>query len=221
MAAEWRGVILDVDGTLVDSNDAHAQAWAEVLQRHGYEVSVEEVRPLIGMGSDKLLPKVAGIEVESEEGKRISKERGKRFKEHYLPKLKPFAQVRPLLEQMRADGLKLVVASSAGKEDLKALLQAAGVDDLIEDETSAEEVEESKPDPDVVQAALNELGVPAKQAIMLGDTPYDVEAAGRAGVAIIGLRCGGWDDQGLEGAVAVYADPADLLAHYEQSPLGR
>jgi HAD superfamily hydrolase (TIGR01509 family) len=219
--AHFRGVILDVDGTLVDSNDAHAQAWADILQKHGYDVPVYKVRPLIGMGSDKLLPKVCGVEAESEEGKRISKERGEHFKKNYLPKLQPFPQVRPLLDRMRDERLKLAVASSAAKEDLKELLKVAQAEDLIDDAASSEEVEESKPDPDVVHAALEELGLPAEHVVMIGDTPYDVEAAGRAGVAIIGVRCGGWNDEALKGAIAIYDDPADLLAHYDLSLLKR
>jgi HAD superfamily hydrolase (TIGR01509 family) len=219
MMTHFRGVILDVDGTLVDSNDAHAQAWAETLQAHGYDVSFEDVRPLIGMGSDKLLPEVSGIELESEEGKRISKERGDHFKKNYLPKLQPFAQVKPLLDRLRDEGLKLAVASSAATEDLKELLKVAHAEDLLDEATSGEEVEESKPDPDVIHAALQELGLPAEQVVMIGDTPYDVEAASRASVATIAVRCGGWDDKGLKGAIAIYDDPADLLAHYDSSPL--
>jgi HAD superfamily hydrolase (TIGR01509 family) len=217
----FRGVILDVDGTLVDSNDAHAQAWAETLQEHGYDVPVYMVRPLIGMGSDKLLPEVSGVDVQSEQGKRISQERGEHFKKNYLPRLQPFPQVKPLIDRMREEGLKLAVASSAAKEDLKELLKIAQAEDLIDDATSGEEVEESKPDPDVVHAALEELGLPAGQVVMIGDTPYDVEAAGRAGVAVIAVRCGGWDDEALRGAIAIYDDPADLLAHYNSSPLKR
>jgi HAD superfamily hydrolase (TIGR01509 family) len=215
----FRGVILDVDGTLVDSNDAHAQAWADTLQAHGYDVTFDEVRSLIGMGSDKLLPEVSGVELESEEGEQLSKERGEHFKQNYLPELQPFPQVKPLLDRMRDQGLKLVVASSAAKADLKELLKIAHAEDLIDDATSTEEVEESKPDPDVVHAALEELGLPADQVVMIGDTPYDVEAAGRAGVAIIAVRCGGWNDDALKGAIAIYDDPADLLAHYDSSPL--
>lgn len=217
----FRGVILDVDGTLVDSNDAHAQAWANTLQAHGYDAPVYTIRPLIGMGSDKLLPEVSGVELDSKEGKRLSKARGDHFKQNYLPKLQPFPQVKPLIDQMRAGGLKLFVASSAEKGDLKELLKIAKAEDLIDDATSTEEVEESKPDPDVVHAALEELGLPADQVVMIGDTPYDVEAAGRAGVAVIAVRCGGWNDEALKGAIAIYDDPADLLAHYDQSPLGR
>jgi phosphoglycolate phosphatase-like HAD superfamily hydrolase len=121
---------------------------------------------------------------------------------------------------MRDRGLKLAVASSAKKDELTPLLKVFGADDLIQDKTSSDDANNSKPDPDIVHAALKQLGLPSEVAVMLGDTPYDVEAAAKAGVAVIAFRCGGWSDSDLAGALAVYADPADLLAHYDSSPLG-
>jgi phosphoglycolate phosphatase-like HAD superfamily hydrolase len=115
--------------------------------------------------------------------------------------------------------LRLVVASSATEEELRGLLKVCGADEFIEGKTSSNDAERSEPDPDIVQAALKDVALPPSDVLMLGDTPYDVEAAGRAGVPVIGLRCGGWDDAGLAGAAAVYEDPADLLAHYDSSPL--
>ncbi len=215
------GVILDVDGTLVDSNDAHAQSWVEALAEHGHDVPFERVRPLIGMGSDKVLPAASGLDVESEEGERITERRKQIFKERHVPRLRAFPGVRALLERMRADGLELVVASSATEEDLKPLLEIAGAEELIERSTSSDDAEESKPDPDIVRAALASSGLPADQVLMIGDTPYDVAAGARAGVGVIALRCGGWTAEELAGALAVYEDPADLLAGYESSPLGR
>jgi HAD superfamily hydrolase (TIGR01509 family) len=214
-------VILDVDGTLIDSNDAHAAAWVDVAREHGREVDFGHVRRLIGMGGDKVMPRILGVEEDTDEGKRIKERRTGIFRTHYLPGLQPFPGARALLERMRADGKRLVVASSAGKEELGALLDRAGVHDLIEEKTSSSDAEESKPDPDIVVAALREAGVPAGRAVMLGDTPYDVEASGRAGVRCVALRCGGWSDEELRGAVAVYDDPADLLDHYDESPFAR
>ncbi len=214
-----RGVILDVDGTLVDSNDAHARAWMEGMAEHGYDASFETVRPLVGMGGDKLLPKAIQVDGEGEEGKAIDARRSEIFQTNYLPRLRAFPQVRELLTFMKERGLKLVVASSSKRETLEALLELAGATDLIESSTSTDDADASKPAPDIVGTALGRLGLPKDAVVMLGDTPYDVEAAQRAGVSLIGLRCGGWDDAGLEGAVAVYDDPADLLAHYDASPL--
>lgn len=216
-----RGVILDVDGTLVDSNDAHAQAWVQALAEHGYAVPYEQVRRLIGMGGDKLLPKVTGLPAESSQGIQISMRRGQIFEREYLPHLKAFPHTRALLQHMRDAGLRLVVASSAEKDELQPLLEIAGASDLIEQQTSSDDADQSKPDPDIVQAALTQLGLQPNEVLMLGDTPYDVEAAAGCNIDVVGVRCGGWDDDGLSGAIAIYDDPTDLLAHYAKSPFAQ
>jgi HAD superfamily hydrolase (TIGR01549 family) len=213
-----KAVLLDVDGTLIDSNDAHAHAWVEALAEFGHHVEFQRTRDLIGTGGDKLLPELTGIEKESPQGKQISERRTDLFKQRYLPTLKPFPAARALLEALRELGLKLVVASSASSDELGELLEVAGVDDLIERKTSSSDAKESKPDPDIVEAAVASAGCSAEEAVMRGDTPYDVMAASRAGVAIVALRCGGWDDEALRGAVAIYDDPQDLLARLESSP---
>ena len=213
-----RGALLDIDGTLVDSNGAHARAWVAALARGGYHESVGRMRKLIGMGGDKLLPEVTGLEADSPDGKRISQWRGEIFKAEFLPQLHPFPQARALLQALRARGIALVVASSAQDDELEPLLRIAGAADLIQAQASGSEVKESKPDPDIVQVALGKLGVAPSAAIMLGDTPYDIAAADKAGVRAVGLRCGGWSAADLHGAAAVYADPADLLAHLDESP---
>ncbi|HVF88735.1 MAG TPA: HAD family hydrolase [Blastocatellia bacterium] len=221
MAKPVRGAILDVDGTLVDSNDAHARAWVEALAEHGIAAEFEKTRRLIGMGGDNLLPEIAGIEEDTPRGKQISERRGEIFKEKYLPSIKPLPGSRELLKRMKEEGLKLVVASSAKEDELKPLLEIAGATDLIEEKTSSDDAENSKPDPDIIHAALDSAGLSAEESIMLGDTPYDIDAARKAGVSVIALRSGGWKDDELTGAVAVYDDPADLLAHYDESPLKR
>lgn len=214
-----RAVILDVDGTLVDSNDAHARAWMKALERGGHPVPYDKVRRLIGMGSDNLLPEAAGVEKETAEGKQMSEWWKESFKEEYISDLKAFPRTRELLQELRDRGLRLVVASSAEEDLLKQLLDIAGASDLIEEKTSADDAKNSKPDPDIVAAALKQLALDPDQVVMLGDTPYDVEAALRAGIDIIGVRSGGWDDEGLEGAIAVYDDVADLLEQLDSSPL--
>ncbi len=218
MAGKPKAAILDVDGTLIDSNEAHAQAWVDVGRELGYPVQYVVVRTLIGMGGDRVTPRVTGLDSDSAEAARVRERRGEIFRERYLPRLAAFPRTRELLERMRADGLRLVVASSASPKDLQALLRQAGIHDLVDATSSAGDVDQSKPAPDAVQTALAAAGCAPAEAVMLGDTPYDVEAAQRAGVSVVALRCGGWGDRDLEGAVAVFADPADLLAHYDDSP---
>ena len=183
-----KALIFDVDGTLVDSNDAHAHSWALVLNENGYPVSFEQVRELIGKGGDKLLPELAGIDKESPEGQRISDQRMKLFKTRYMPKLKAFPAAHHLVARLRQMDKKLAVATSAQAEEIGQLLKIAGVDNLIEDRTTSSDAERSKPDPDIVHAALLRAGTPAATAVMIGDTPYDIEAARRAGVAHHGER---------------------------------
>jgi HAD superfamily hydrolase (TIGR01509 family) len=216
----YRAVILDVDGTLVDSNDAHVQVWVDSLAEHGIEVPVERIRKLVGMGGDNLLPAAVGIDKESPQGKAIADRRGELFRSRFLHHIEPFPAVRPLLERMRSAGLELAVASSSPADEMKVLLERAGVADLLRDTASGSDAKRSKPDPDIVQAALDKLGLPPAETIMLGDTPYDIQAAGKAGVGVIALRCGGFPDADLEGALAIYDDAADLLARFDESPLG-
>jgi HAD superfamily hydrolase (TIGR01509 family) len=213
-----KGVLLDVDGTLVDSNDAHAHAWVKALAENGITVAFQKVRPLIGKGGDKVLPEVSGIDAESPEGKAISKRRGEIFQREFLPSLRAFPGTKELLERMKRQGLLLGVASSAKEDELTGLLRVCGADEVVEASTSSDDADNSKPDPDIVHAALKKIGLPAGEVILLGDTPYDVEAGTRAGVRVVALRCGGWRDPDLDGAIAIYDCPEDLLARFEGSP---
>ncbi len=215
------GVIFDIDGTLVDSNDAHARSWVDTFAEAGYDVPFGVVRPLIGMGADKLLPKTVGIKHDSEEGKKLSKRRSGIFRKNYLPKLRALAGSRALVLRVRSDGLKAIVATSAEEEELKELLKAAEVADLMEEKATASDAERSKPDPDIVEAAIEKSGIAPTNLVMIGDTPYDIEAAARAGVRAIAFRSGGWSDESFEGAVEIYDGPADLLNNYDTSTLGR
>ena len=213
------GVIFDIDGTLVDSNDAHAQSWVDTFAEAGYDVPFDVVRPLIGMGADKLLPKTIGVKHDSEEGKKLIKRRSEIFRKKYLPTLRPLEGSRALVLRVRADGLKAIVATSAKDEELQGLLKAAEVADLMEEKATASDAKRSKPDPDIVEAAIEASGISPRNLVMIGDTPYDIEAATRAKVRTIAFRSGGWSDAHLRGAVEIYGGPADLLAHYDSSLL--
>lgn len=216
---QLRGIIFDVDGTLVDSNDAHAHAWIEAMAEQGHHITFETVRPLIGMGGDKVLPQMLGIAKDSEEGKRISQCRKEIFKPRYVPHLKAFPSAMQLLERMHEQELKLIIATSAEPDELQALLQIIGphAADLFEHQISAKQAKHSKPDPDVLAVAVQSSGYDPQELVMIGDTPYDIEAAAKVKVRTIAFRCGGWSDQDLSGAMTIYDGPADLLAHYGNS----
>ena len=215
-----KAVLLDIDGTLLDSNDAHANAWQAALRWHGHDVPFERLRPLIGKGGDKLLSEVVGIDAKSALGQQIGDARRSVFTDRYLLQLRPTRGARELLRRLIDDGLRLVVATSASAEELGALLKQAGVEDLVQDAASSSDAESSKPDPDIVEAALRKARLDADEVLMLGDTPYDIEAAAVAGVQCIALRCGGWwTDASFAGALAIYDDPMDWLHGMETSRL--
>ncbi len=217
-----QAVILDVDGTLVLSNDAHAQAWVEGFAAYGYDVAFDKVRPLIGMGGDQVIPKmVSGLNDEEGDGKAIAEKRKELIMERLGPTLSPTKGARDLVLRMQEHGLKLIIASSATSQELSVLLKAAQVDDLLKEATTSSDAEASKPAPDIVEAALDKLKMEPSQVLMIGDTPYDIQSAKGAGVELIAVRCGGFDDEELKQAIAIYDDPADILAHYSNSPLGK
>lgn len=218
----FQAVILDIDGTLVISNDAHALAWVEAFASYGYEVSFEKVRPLIGMGGDKVIPQmVSGLNNKDGDGKAISQKRKELIINKFAATLSAANGSRELLLRMQQEGLKLVIATSATDEELSPLLTAAGVDDLLDEATTSSDAKNSKPAPDIVEAALSKINMKASEAVMIADTPYDIESANKAGVGVIAVRCGGFDDRQLKGAIAIYNDPADLLANYNDSPLAK
>lgn len=211
-------VLLDVDGTLVDSNIAHAEAWAQAFAKFGYSFSSRQIFPLIGMGGDKLVAALVP-DIDPEKSKKVARTHSEIFLRAYVASLKPTRGARELLIALRERRDRLIVASSAHKNELEALLKAGGISDLIEETVTSDDVESSKPDPDLVEEALRKSEAKAQDAVMLGDTPYDVEAAHRAGVRIIALRCGGRTSDDPREADAIYDDPADLLTHIEETPL--
>jgi HAD superfamily hydrolase (TIGR01509 family) len=218
-----KAVLFDVDGTLIDSVDAHARAWQAVLARHGYDIPFERVRRQIGKGSDHLLAALLPKDVVERLGEPIDRERAELFKREYLPQVRPFPGVRALFERIKADGRRIALATSAKWDELEVYKRIARIEDLVDVQTSSDDVEHSKPDPDIFRAALAKLkDVAPEEAIAVGDTPYDAEAAGKVGVRTIGLLCGGFPAAELEaaGCIALYQDPADLLKNYDRSPLG-
>jgi len=211
-----RGYVFDVDGTLVLSNDAHAMAWQEALAKHGYMVELNDIRRLVGMGGDKLLENLhIGLTDTKGDGKEIKAARLQIFMEKYAPTLQAAPGARKLIAAIQEQGLAVIVATAATKEELDMLLEKAGVADLIPHAATADDARNSKPDPDIIEAALEKVGLMPDEVLMVGDTPYDIEAACKAGVRTIAVRCGGWDDDDLDGASVIYDDPDDIVAHMD------
>ncbi|HEX3549869.1 MAG TPA: HAD family hydrolase [Candidatus Elarobacter sp.] len=212
-------VLFDVDGTLIDSNDAHARAWVAALAEAGYDVPFERVRPLIGMGGDRVLPAlVPKLRDDTEPGKSITARRLAIFKERELPNIRPTPGARELLEAVRARGARVVVATSAKKSELDDLLARGDLGPLVDVASTSDDAESSKPAPDIVEAALRKGGVAARDAVLIGDTKYDVEASQRAGVPCVALLCGGNPRETLAAADAIYADPAELIGALDRAP---
>lgn len=216
-----KAVLLDVDGTLIDSNQAHAEAYAEAARELGIQMDVADVFVRIGKGGDKVIPELTGLTEDEGRGHELSKRKKSIFLERHLSKLQPTRGARQFLARLRADGIKLVVATSAGKGELQKILEQAGVADMMQEATSSDDAAESKPDPDIVLEAIKRAGYDKDDVLMLGDTPYDVEAATRAGVRCVAVRSGGWDAEALAGAIAVYDDPLAILDDFDRSPFGR
>lgn len=218
-SARPRAVLFDVDGTLVDTNDLHAEAWRRAFLRFGHEVPVERIRFQVGKGGDNLIPALLP-DLDEARAAEIDAVRGEMFKRDYLPRATPFPGVRDLFERLVGDGVRIVLASSSRREEVDYHLSLIGCADLVAAATSRDEVESSKPCPDIFAAALAKVApLGATEAVVVGDTPWDAKAAARAGLRTIGFRSGGFSDEALleAGVVALYDGPRDLLARYASS----
>ena len=217
-------VIFDVDGTLVDSVDQHARAWQDAFAEWGRTIPFGDIRGQIGKGGDQLMPVFLSEHDLKTFGKRLEARRGDILKQRYLPHIRAFPGVRTLFERLREAGVRVALASSAKEDELAAYKRIAGIEDLVDKETSSDDASHSKPDPDIFEAALKRLGHPdLAGVVVVGDTPYDAEAAGKAGLRTVGVLCGGFAEADLRraGCVAIYRDPADLLERLADSPLVR
>lgn len=213
-----RAAVFDVDGTLVDTVDLHARAWQDAFRKWGKDVEFIDVRSQIGKGGDQILPMFFSPNEVKRFGEEMSEWRGKHFKSTYLPQAKPFPKTRELFSALRERGVKLALASSAKKDELKTYKKLANIEDLVDAETSADEVENTKPHPDVFAMAVEKLGIEAENAIAVGDSPFDAQSAGKIGLLTVGVLCGGFPEELLRaaGAVEVYRDPEDLLANVDR-----
>ena len=217
-----KAVIFDVDGTLIDSNDLHTECWLETFTHFGFDFQFDQVRGQIGKGGDQLLPALLPPEVFEARGEAISDFRNDLFKRSYLERVRPFPSVKPLFERIRADGAVIVLASSGLQVEVDRHVDMLGIGDLIAAATTTDDAQSSKPAPDIFEAALQRLPADARSdAWVIGDSPYDAEAAGKAGLRTIGLLCGGFPEAVLRqaGCLAIFDSPEHLLARYDGSPL--
>lgn len=218
-----KAAIFDLDGTLLDSVDLHALAWHEAMVKFGHDVTFEQARSQIGKGGDKLIPMFLSADEQRDHGAELEQWRGNRFKSEYLPLVRPFTAVPDLLRRVRDAGVRVTVASSAKKDEVSSYLDIAGISDLVEVTATSEDAEESKPAPDIFEVVLKRLKIEGAEAVAIGDTPYDAAAARKAGIATIGVLCGGFTEGSLReaGCVEVYPGPATLLACFGDSLLAK
>jgi len=220
-------LLFDIDGTLVDSVDLHARSWEKAFEHFGMRIPFAKIRPQIGKGGDELMKTLLPPDELEKRGEEIDRWRSDHYQRTYLGQVRGFPRVRELFQELLRRKLRIALASSAKEDELARCKQVAGIDDLIDTETSSEDAERSKPNPDIFAVALERLArggaLRKDRVLVVGDSPWDAIAARRLGAPIIGVLCGGFPEAELrkEGCVAIYRDPADLLARVDESPIVR
>ncbi len=221
MTSDNAGVLFDVDGTLTDTTFVHAVCWAEALRQHGLDVTTADVHHAIGMSTEQLLEHLLGEDRDTDADDQLSAAHGTLYKQSW-GRLRPLPGAAELLRACASRGLDVVLASSAAEEELGVLREAIDAEDAITTATSSSDAESGKPAPDILQTALDRAELDARRVVFVGDAVWDGHAAQRAGVTFIAVTCGGTPEADLReaGAVEVWRDPADLLAHLGESVLG-
>jgi HAD superfamily hydrolase (TIGR01509 family) len=216
-------LLTDIDGTLVDSNALHADAWRRTFEHFGIQIGLDEAWSQIGKGGDQLIPVFVPEADRERLEKPLTEFRKEIFHRDYMPRMVAFPQARELLLRVRTSGMKIALATSSEKADLSVYGKLVGMEDLVDEASSSADAKASKPEADIFAAALQKLDMRTEQAVALGDTPWDAQAAGKLGIPVIGLTSGGWkaDDLRAAGCVEVWKDPADLLLHFDDSALRR
>jgi len=217
-----KAILFDIDGTLVDSNDHHVSAWDETFRAAGQAFDRQTIHDQIGKGTDMLVPTLMP-EADKATQEQLGEAYGDAFKSRYLRQVVPFPKAGEWLRHASERGRKIVLAWSASRKEVDHYVDLLDARDIVDAGTSSDDVEKTKPAPDIFSVALKKVGgVGPEETIVVGDTPYDVEAVGKCGIAAIGLLSGGFTEQALRaaGAIAIYADAEALLADYARSPLG-
>jgi HAD superfamily hydrolase (TIGR01509 family) len=214
-----RAVLMDIDGTLLDSAEAQTQTWLRILQDFGYAVEYRQVRARIGMGRDRLLRELCGVSEASPRARRMLAMRELTLRSYYVPTLATFPGVHRFLNRVRESSAQLALVTSLPRSEALALLGRGLLLTEFDHVVCKEDVAQSKPAPDGVLAALARMGLRPDQALMIGSSPYDLAAAHAAQVPSIALKSAGWPDSTLLDAVGVYRDIEDLLSQFDYSPL--
>jgi HAD superfamily hydrolase (TIGR01549 family) len=208
-------ILFDVDGTLVDSNDLHAAAWQESFRHFGIVVPYDAIRGQIGKGGDNLIPSLLPPDIVERLQGEIEEFRSELFQRDYLQKARPFPGAAGLLQRLHGEGVKLILASSAQQDELDFHIDRLGCRDLLAGTTSKDDVEHSKPCADIFAAALDKAQpLNGGIALVVGDTPYDIEAAAKIGLPTVAVLCGGFDEEELKAAAAIFECPVDLNRSY-------
>lgn len=210
------GLIFDVDGTLIDSNELHARAWREAFSEFGIDLPLDAIRPHIGKGGDLLVPDLLQARAMREVGNKIRTYRKKLFKRDYLERVRPFPRIPESFRALRELGIAIVLASSSSPSEVESFIELLGVGDLIDDFTSSGDAEFSKPVPEIFSAALDRIHAPKSRTAIVGDTPYDILAAHRAATPIAAVRCGGFPEKSLGKAEWLMDDVPDLVRRVEE-----
>ncbi len=216
-----RTLIFDVDGTLVDSVRPHALCWHDAFARYGHDVPPAQIARQIGKGGDQLIQVFLSAGEIRRFGQRLLEERAKDFRQRFRHQVRPLPKVRSLFQRLKGDGYRLMLGSSGERSEIRYYMRLLRIERWVDDFTTSEDADRTKPHPDIFQATLAKAGHPKRaEVVVIGDSPYDAIAARRAGLPSIGVLCGGFSRSVLRraGCSAVYRDPADLLKHYRFNP---
>jgi HAD superfamily hydrolase (TIGR01509 family) len=216
-------LLTDIDGTLVDSNALHAEAWRRTFEHFGIQIGLDEAWRQIGKGADHVIPFFVPKDDLDRLEKPLTEFRKEIFHRDYISRMVAFSKAQELLQRVRDSGMRIALATSSDQADLAIYGRLVGMENLIDEASSSADAKASKPNADIFLAALQKVDMRAEQAVALGDTPWDAQAAGKLGIPVIGLTSGGWKRNDLldAGCVEVWKDPADLLLHFESSALRR
>ncbi len=214
-------LLTDIDGTLVDSNALHAEAWRRAFEHFGIQIGMDEAWRQIGKGSDQLIPTFVPEQDRERLEPQLKKLRSEIFHRDYMQRIVALPKSRELLLRVRERGMKIALATSSDPQDLPTYGRIIGMDDLVDEASSSGDAKSSKPNPDIFVAALEKVGMGPEQAVAMGDTPWDAQSAGKLGIPVIGLTSGGWkrDDLLAAGCAEVWRDPSDLLENFDRSLL--